>query len=205
MVASTIQWGSDLGGGGFCLGDGSLLPSALAAISRPRSPNDLLALFRYPRDPYTVEQARAGEIFERTLQLIQEHVQHGLMVDLNGTGECPVRPLPAPAGQGSGRTRAPAILPHVSVKDTVAVAVWVLSLPPGVSDGHRGCGVSAALEVGRSSCSNWAPPGPCGGGGGAWPGAVATAVDNGTGQTMGQGPEDLRVEAVFLDVEDGEF
>ncbi|ELK32764.1 Peroxidasin like protein [Myotis davidii] len=53
--------------------------------SRPRSPNDLLALFRYPRDPYTVEQARAGEIFERTLQLIQEHVQGGLMVDLNGT------------------------------------------------------------------------------------------------------------------------
>ncbi|XP_054834176.1 peroxidasin homolog isoform X1 [Eublepharis macularius] len=53
--------------------------------SRPRSPNDLLALFRYPRDPYTVEQARAGEIFERTLQLIQEHVQDGLMVDLNGT------------------------------------------------------------------------------------------------------------------------
>ncbi|XP_023381728.1 peroxidasin homolog [Pteropus vampyrus] len=54
--------------------------------SRPRSPNDLLALFRYPRDPYTVEQARAGEIFERTLQLIQEHVRNGLMVDLNGTG-----------------------------------------------------------------------------------------------------------------------
>jgi len=57
----------------------------LGRVSRPRSPNDLLALFRYPRDPYTVEQARAGEIFERTLQLIQEHVQHGLMVDLNGT------------------------------------------------------------------------------------------------------------------------
>ncbi|XP_070589034.1 peroxidasin homolog isoform X2 [Erythrolamprus reginae] len=53
--------------------------------SRPRSPNDLLALFRYPRDPYTIEQARAGEIFERTLQLIQEHVQDGLLVDLNGT------------------------------------------------------------------------------------------------------------------------
>ncbi|XP_012818358.1 peroxidasin isoform X1 [Xenopus tropicalis] len=53
--------------------------------SRPRSPGDLLALFRYPRDPYTVEQARAAEIFERTLQLIQDHVQSGLMVDLNGT------------------------------------------------------------------------------------------------------------------------
>lgn len=32
-------------------------------------------------------QARAGEIFERTLQLIQDHVQHGLMVDLNGTSQ----------------------------------------------------------------------------------------------------------------------
>lgn len=72
----------------FCPSDCplSLLPST---ASRPRTPNDLLALFRYPRDPYTVEQARAGEIFERTLQLIQEHVQHGLMVDLNGTGQYP--------------------------------------------------------------------------------------------------------------------
>lgn len=34
-----------------------------------------------------MEQARAGEIFERTLQLIQEHVRNGLMVDLNGTGQ----------------------------------------------------------------------------------------------------------------------
>ncbi|OPJ84914.1 peroxidasin [Patagioenas fasciata monilis] len=53
---------------------------------RPKTPNDLLALFRYPRDPYTLETARAGEIFERTLQLIQEHVQQGLIVDMNVTG-----------------------------------------------------------------------------------------------------------------------
>uniref|UniRef100_A0A8D2IVU7 Ig-like domain-containing protein n=1 Tax=Varanus komodoensis TaxID=61221 RepID=A0A8D2IVU7_VARKO len=53
---------------------------------RPKTPNELLALFRYPRDPYTIETARAGEIFERTLQLIQEHVQQGLVVDMNGTG-----------------------------------------------------------------------------------------------------------------------
>uniref|UniRef100_A0A674HZE2 Ig-like domain-containing protein n=1 Tax=Terrapene triunguis TaxID=2587831 RepID=A0A674HZE2_9SAUR len=53
---------------------------------RPKTPNDLLALFRYPRDPYTIETARAGEIFERTLQLIQDHVQQGLIVDMNGTG-----------------------------------------------------------------------------------------------------------------------
>uniref|UniRef100_A0A674DMC5 Peroxidasin n=1 Tax=Salmo trutta TaxID=8032 RepID=A0A674DMC5_SALTR len=51
----------------------------------PRTPGELLALFRYPRDPYTVEQARAGEIFEQTLLLIQNHVNRGLMVDTNGT------------------------------------------------------------------------------------------------------------------------
>ncbi|KAG8520823.1 Peroxidasin-like protein, partial [Galemys pyrenaicus] len=51
---------------------------------KPRNPSDLLALFRYPRDPFTVETARAGEIFEHTLQLIQEHVKQGLTVDLEG-------------------------------------------------------------------------------------------------------------------------
>lgn len=55
-------------------------------IRSPRTPAELLALFRYPRDPYTVEQARAGEIFEQTLLLIQRHVNQGLMVDTNGTG-----------------------------------------------------------------------------------------------------------------------
>lgn len=34
-----------------------------------------------------MEQARAGEIFEQTLLLIQNHVNQGLMVDTNGTGE----------------------------------------------------------------------------------------------------------------------
>uniref|UniRef100_A0A674NMP3 Peroxidasin n=1 Tax=Takifugu rubripes TaxID=31033 RepID=A0A674NMP3_TAKRU len=52
---------------------------------QPRTPGELLALFRYPRDPYTVEQARAGEIFEQTLLLIQNHVNQGLTVDTNGT------------------------------------------------------------------------------------------------------------------------
>ncbi|KAL0170664.1 hypothetical protein M9458_035260, partial [Cirrhinus mrigala] len=54
-------------------------------VRSPRTPAELLALFRYPRDPYTVEQARAGEIFEQTLLLIQRHVNQGLMVDTNGT------------------------------------------------------------------------------------------------------------------------
>uniref|UniRef100_UPI00398F47F3 peroxidasin homolog isoform X2 n=1 Tax=Pristiophorus japonicus TaxID=55135 RepID=UPI00398F47F3 len=53
---------------------------------RPQTPNELLALFRYPRLPIVFDLARAGEIFEWTLQLIQEHVNDGLMVDLNGTG-----------------------------------------------------------------------------------------------------------------------
>lgn len=57
--------------------------------SQPRTPGELLALFRYPRDPYTVEQARAGEIFEQTLLLIQSHVNQGLTVDTNGTGKVP--------------------------------------------------------------------------------------------------------------------
>lgn len=61
--------------------------SILHPCSQPRTPGELLALFRYPRDPYTVEQARAGEIFEQTLLLIQNHVNQGLMVDTNGTGE----------------------------------------------------------------------------------------------------------------------
>ncbi|KAK6307082.1 hypothetical protein J4Q44_G00222300 [Coregonus suidteri] len=51
----------------------------------PRTPGELLALFRYPRDPYTVEQAQGREIFEQTLLLIQNHVNQGLMVDTNGT------------------------------------------------------------------------------------------------------------------------
>uniref|UniRef100_UPI00358FE3B3 peroxidasin homolog isoform X2 n=1 Tax=Myxine glutinosa TaxID=7769 RepID=UPI00358FE3B3 len=52
---------------------------------QPRTSSDLLALFRYPRDPFTVGRARAGEIFERTLHLIQQHVRSGLNVDLSGS------------------------------------------------------------------------------------------------------------------------
>uniref|UniRef100_H2ZVX8 Uncharacterized protein n=1 Tax=Latimeria chalumnae TaxID=7897 RepID=H2ZVX8_LATCH len=52
---------------------------------RPQSPNDLLALFRYPFDPQTFEAARAGEIFERTLQLIWENVQRESDKDGNKT------------------------------------------------------------------------------------------------------------------------
>jgi len=56
-------------------------------LRTPRTPNDLFALFRYPRDPNTVEQARAAEVYERTLDLIREHVRQGMTVDLNGTSE----------------------------------------------------------------------------------------------------------------------
>ncbi|XP_030887534.1 peroxidasin-like protein [Leptonychotes weddellii] len=51
---------------------------------KPRTPSDLLAQFHYPYDPFTVETARAGEIFEHTFLLIQEHVKQGLTVDLEG-------------------------------------------------------------------------------------------------------------------------
>uniref|UniRef100_A0A673VJC2 Peroxidasin like n=1 Tax=Suricata suricatta TaxID=37032 RepID=A0A673VJC2_SURSU len=51
---------------------------------KPRTPGDLLALFHYPHDPFTLETARAGEIFEHTLLLIQEHVKQGLGVGAQG-------------------------------------------------------------------------------------------------------------------------
>ncbi|KAG3274182.1 peroxidasin like [Ictidomys tridecemlineatus] len=51
---------------------------------KPHTPSDLLAQFRYPNDPFTVETARAGEIFEHTLQLIRDRVKQGLTVDLQG-------------------------------------------------------------------------------------------------------------------------
>lgn len=54
---------------------------------KPRTPGDLLALFRYPHDPFTVKTARAGEIFEHTLLLIQEHVKQGLTADTEGRGQ----------------------------------------------------------------------------------------------------------------------
>ncbi|PNI42269.1 PXDNL isoform 2 [Pan troglodytes] len=49
---------------------------------KPHTSSDLLAQFHYPRDPLIVEMARAGEIFEHTLQLIRERVKQGLTVDL---------------------------------------------------------------------------------------------------------------------------
>ncbi|XP_017387255.1 peroxidasin-like protein [Cebus imitator] len=51
---------------------------------KPRTSSDLQTQFYYPRDPLIVEMARAGEIFEHTLQLIRERVKQGLTVDLEG-------------------------------------------------------------------------------------------------------------------------
>ncbi|XP_041081499.1 peroxidasin homolog [Polyodon spathula] len=59
---------------------------------RPKSQNDLLALFRYPRDPDTVEAVRAREIFERTLELIQEKVAKNLNVTYKQTFNVLVSP-----------------------------------------------------------------------------------------------------------------
>ncbi|KAG8567085.1 hypothetical protein GDO81_013493 [Engystomops pustulosus] len=51
----------------------------------PKSPADLMALSRYPRDPEAIETIRAAEILEMTLKLIEEHVHQGLTEDLNIT------------------------------------------------------------------------------------------------------------------------
>ncbi|XP_008561430.1 PREDICTED: peroxidasin-like protein, partial [Galeopterus variegatus] len=81
-------------------GDAFVESSILAAVQRvdsainstrrhlfsqkPRTPSDLLTQFRFPSDPFTVQTARAGEIFEHTLQLIRERVKQGLTVDVEG-------------------------------------------------------------------------------------------------------------------------
>ncbi|XP_068678168.1 peroxidasin-like isoform X1 [Montipora foliosa] len=46
----------------------------LFSSKKPRKPSDLLALFRFP-SPAAREIARAAEIFERTIQLVHEHVK----------------------------------------------------------------------------------------------------------------------------------
>ncbi|KAG9474573.1 hypothetical protein GDO78_004719 [Eleutherodactylus coqui] len=50
-----------------------------------KSPSDLMALARYPRDPQAIKTVRAAEILEVTLQLIEEHVLKGLPEGLNTT------------------------------------------------------------------------------------------------------------------------
>ncbi|XP_077991222.1 peroxidasin homolog [Glandiceps talaboti] len=56
--------------------------SALFDKSKPRTPNDLLSLFRFPT-PEAVEIARAAEVFERTLEIIHDSVQRGMKVNLS--------------------------------------------------------------------------------------------------------------------------
>lgn len=86
-----------------------------------------------------MEQARAGEIFERTLQLIQEHVRNGLMVDLNGTG------------QYLGRLAPP--------------EAQALSTPQGVPSSPPLCLQESQGDSGGSlttGTSRWSPPGTVG-------------------------------------------
>ncbi|XP_048582220.1 peroxidasin [Nematostella vectensis] len=49
--------------------------------TQPRSPSDLLALFRFP-SPEAQQIARAAEVFERTIQLVHEHVADLEMVNV---------------------------------------------------------------------------------------------------------------------------
>ncbi len=46
------------------------------------SPSELLSLFRYP-GPQAVELARAREIYEESLHLIQTHIEAGLQLSLD--------------------------------------------------------------------------------------------------------------------------
>ena len=54
--------------------DRALNASIQRLFSSPKKPSDLLALFRFP-SPEAQQIARAAEIFERTIQLVHEHVK----------------------------------------------------------------------------------------------------------------------------------
>ncbi|XP_078669070.1 peroxidasin-like isoform X2 [Branchiostoma floridae x Branchiostoma belcheri] len=49
--------------------------------TRPRTPSELLQLMRFP-SPEALSLARAAEVFERTLQLVRQEVEHGMKLNL---------------------------------------------------------------------------------------------------------------------------
>ncbi|XP_071807106.1 peroxidasin homolog isoform X2 [Asterias amurensis] len=51
--------------------------------TKPRTPSDLLTLFRFPSTE-AMNIARAAEVFEQTLQLIHDHIEAGMKVNLTG-------------------------------------------------------------------------------------------------------------------------
>ena len=53
---------------------------------KPRTPHDLLTLFRFP-SMEAMSIARAAEVFERTLELIHRYIEAGMRVNLTGIGE----------------------------------------------------------------------------------------------------------------------
>ena len=59
--------------------------SALHDPSQPRTPSDLLSLFRLPRGR-ALEITRSAEVFERTLQALHRQVFHGDMYNSSHTG-----------------------------------------------------------------------------------------------------------------------
>ena len=54
--------------------------------TKPRTPSDLLTLFRFPSTE-AMNIARAAEVFEQTLQLIHDHIEAGMKVNLTGVGK----------------------------------------------------------------------------------------------------------------------
>ena len=63
--------------------------------SRPRTPNELLSLFRLPSSSRALEITRSAEIYERALEIVLQHVQeaqrdghHFNLTKKTGTGNC---------------------------------------------------------------------------------------------------------------------
>ena len=54
--------------------------------SQPRTPSDLLALFRLPSDE-ALEITRSTEVFERTLEALHEQISTGDMYNITHAGK----------------------------------------------------------------------------------------------------------------------
>ena len=59
--------------------------SELRDPSTPRTPSDLLSLFRLPNGR-ALEITRSAEVFERTLEALREQVFHGNMYNISHKG-----------------------------------------------------------------------------------------------------------------------
>lgn len=161
----------------------SVISSTLASsphtpASRPRSPNDLLALFRYPQDPYTMENRPRPRRFSSGRCSWSSPRKRGLMVDLTELRQYPAAPPQPLPGRPQPRHSASV----ASISRTVGLVGTVLALvlrPGGRAGGDEKCARSGA--VARPWALGPDPQVPLGEGDSGGPGSRSGGAGKGTG------------------------